>query len=99
MFELQSLPVPELGELGESVLLRELPYGRMREVMSAGDGPGQAGERLLGACLEVDGEAVGYEGLLALPGRFGGAIARVLEQVLRLHGLMREDAADAAPKA
>jgi hypothetical protein len=100
-FQLQTEPAPAgLAQLGTTVEIRELSYGAMRETMAASDQPGQSAERLLGATLFVDGTAIGYEGLRALPGRFSGAIADALGQTLRVHGLERAAPAadDAAPK-
>jgi hypothetical protein len=87
-FELRNEPGPPgLAGLGERVELVELPYGQMREAMAAGDKPGQSADRLLSVALHVDGQPVGYDALLALPGRFSGGIAAALEQCLRMHGL------------
>jgi hypothetical protein len=93
MFELHTEPAPAgLAHLGQVVDVRELPYGQMREAMAASEQPGQSAERLLAASLHVDGQPIGYGPLLALPGRFSGAIAAALEQTLRLHGLARDEA-------
>lgn len=90
MFELQTETAPgALAPLGQLVEVRELSYGAMREAMAESSQPGQSAERLLGACLFVDGVALGYDALVALPGRFAGGIAAALEQAMRLHGLER----------
>lgn len=109
MFQLQTEAAPSgLAPLGQVVEIRELPYGPMRDVMQASEGPGQSAERLLGASLHVDGAPVGYEGVRALPGRFSSAIGDALQQCLRMHGLVTTvvaeaeapaDADDAGPKA
>jgi len=94
-FELHTEPAPaDLAPLGQLVEIHELPYGQMREVMHAGDKPGESAERLLGASLFVDGQPFGYGPLLALPGRFSGAITSALEQTMRMHGLTRTVAPD-----
>lgn len=98
-FELQTHPAPEaLAVLGQVVELRELPYGQMRDAMAAAEKPKESADRLLAACLHVDGVPLGYEALQALPGRLSGAIARALEDALRIHGLGSDKGGD-APKA
>lgn len=98
-FELQTEPGPAaLAPLGD-VQVRELSYGRMREVMGEADKPGQSAERLLAASMWVDGAPIGFDALQALPGRFAGAISEALAQCLRLHGLTpADDEAPVAPK-
>jgi len=89
-FTLNREPAPAgLQSLGGVVDLRELAYGAMRDTMAQSEHSGESGERLLGACLYVDDQAIGYEGLRALPGRYAGGIAAALEAVMRLHGLLR----------
>ena len=90
MFELRTESAPAgLAPLGGVVEIRELSYGAMRESMAASAQAGQSAERLLGDCLFVDGKAIGFDALRALPGRFSGAIAEALEQTMRMHGLER----------
>jgi hypothetical protein len=94
MFELQIQDAPPgLAALGRWVELHELPYGELRAVMrtTARD---LAGEGLLGACLFVDGAPIGLEALLALPGRFSGAIAAAMGRAMALHGMVTEEADD-----
>jgi len=88
MFELVTETVsPDLAGLGDQVELRELSYGALRAVMRATT-PELAGDGLLGACLFVDGAPIGLEALLALPGRFSGAIGAAMAQAMALHGLV-----------
>jgi len=95
MFELQTIPAPPgLAPLGTRVELRELSYGDLRRAMAAAPDSTHAGEALLAASLHVDGEPYTLDDLEALPGRFSGAIARALGQVLELHGMASAAAND-----
>ena len=98
MFELRTEPAPAgLAPLGGVVEIRELTYGGMRATMAASVEPGESAERLLGSSLFVDGAALGFEALRALPGRFSGAISEALAQTMRVHGLERAIAPSAEP--
>jgi hypothetical protein len=99
MFSLITEPAPAaLAMLGQAVELRELDYGHMRDVMTQAEAPGESAERLLGACLYVDGQPIGYEGLRGVPGRYAGAIATALHRCLVMHGLTAEATDDDDPK-
>lgn len=87
-YELHREPVPGLADLGARVELREVSYGAVKRAMGAAP-EGLVGEALLGAALHVDGEPLGLEGLLELPGRFSSAIAEALARCLEVHGLRR----------
>jgi hypothetical protein len=103
-YELQvrAVPQPLAGACGGTVVeLRELTYGQMRAAMRHGGEQELASEALLGAALHVDGEPLGLEGLLNLPGRFAGDVAKVMRQCHVMHGLMPEEPApegDETPK-
>jgi hypothetical protein len=85
MFELQTLEVPELAELGARVELRELFYGDEQRALMAGGPRGL--EWLLCATLHVDGAPYTIGQLDALPGRFGGPITRAMKVVMKLYRL------------
>lgn len=85
MFELQTIEVPELAELGTRVELREVPYAASRAALVAGGMRGL--ESVLCVSLWVDDRTFTIAELDALPGRFCGPIARLLPVVTELYRL------------
>jgi hypothetical protein len=83
-YALEQLPVPgNLGELGDAVEIREVPYGVVRRAMSSD----RASETLLLECLIVDGVHLTLDELDALPGRYTGALLQAQESIFHAHSL------------
>jgi hypothetical protein len=87
-FDLHIRPAPAgLADLGTLVELREVPYGRMRELMS-GPGPLSGPERLLAEVLHIDGQPLGIDRLQnSLPSRYTRAVRDSLALILKMHDI------------
>jgi len=99
-FGLRTIPAPAgLLDLGEVVEIREVPYGRAREIMAL-PGPLSGPERLLAHALHIDGQPLTIARLMdELPGRYLAAVGEALRVLVELQGLKPADepAADPAP--
>ena len=86
--QLLTFPAPAgLLDLGTVVEMREVPYGRVRELM-AGPGPLSGPERLFAEVLHIDGQPLGIDRLMTqLPGRYMRAVSDGLAMVVRMHDL------------
>lgn len=95
-YELERKRLAHFDEaFGGEVELVEVPYRQARESMRKG-APEFTSEGLLGATLHVDGEPIGLDALLAMPGRFCALIAEGVSLAIRMHGLGVEVAPAAA---
>lgn len=91
-FKTQSKPL--LGKLVEvfpNKTMRELPYRELRDVMVAAPETWRA-EALAAASIGVK-----LDELLDLPGRYSGAVSKLLADVTELHGLGDSDDKGDAP--
>jgi hypothetical protein len=97
-FDLQTLPAPSgFADLGASVEIRELPYGRVRELMK-GNGALTGHECLFAESLFIDGLALGVEGLRdRLPGRYFRHVPPYLQHLDRFYGLGMIEQPDEVP--
>lgn len=100
-YELQRVPVdPRLAEvLGADACFVEMSYGAVRKEMARAPAAMDSAEYLAAACIHVNGQPLGIEGLRAIPGRFTKLIAQAIEQTIRLHGMQNEEQGDDAGKA
>jgi hypothetical protein len=91
-FGLRTIPAPAgLLDLGEVVEIREVPYGRAREIMAL-PGPLSGPERLLAHALHIDGQPLTIARLMdELPGRYLAAVGEALRVLGELQGLKPAD--------
>jgi len=86
-FDLQDKPlVGKLTEVFPGKIIRELPYKELRNVMATAPEDWRA-EAIAAASIGVP-----LEELLDLPGRYAGAMSKLLAEVTALHGLSDEKA-------
>lgn len=104
-FNLEKRPLPpKLAQAfeGHTVELCEVPWLGVIEAWRAGnERGGLASQGLLAACLFVDGQPIGLDQLLAMPGRYTRVLGEAMAIVHQMHGLQRDDdddESDAAPK-
>jgi hypothetical protein len=89
-FDLQDKPlVGKLTEVFPGKTIRELPYRELRDVMAKAPEDWRA-EAIAAASLGVS-----LDDLLGLPGRYAGAVSKLLAAVTELHGL--NDATEKPP--
>lgn len=86
MFELQSKPLTGLlAEVWPDKVIRELPYRELRSAMATAPDDWRA--ETIAACAI----GVPLDELLNLPGRYAGAIAALLGEITKMHGLNVEE--------
>ena len=99
-FTLKTFPVPDgLRDLGTVVEFRELPYGRVRDLLSK-EGRLSGNEYLVAETLYIDGEPLGADRMEnELPGHYFAHMPEAVQILNRAYGLDRKAPPAAADQA